>query len=221
MADKKSKQFPHQWPDGTWHSITYQQHVINTNQKTSASDYYNQAGYSPANVQEAQAALGVQVTGPQAGQPTAAAAAAAAPVTPQPFDPALEDARQGAQWRVGINDAESAYQRARTAYESGYDANGLRNMANPYAQAQLFEDDYKRSLAGVLNGAGNQLYSGAYGRAKGREDRLYAQQSDRLQRDTANAYHGIGAGQLQTYGENSLGVSGEARAALKRSIYGS
>lgn len=145
------------------------------------------------------------------------------PIQQQPFDPEVEAARLSAQWNVGIGGAEVAYQTGQTAYESGYDANGLRNNANPYSQAKLLEDNWKRSLMGAQNSyaAQGQYNSGAYGRAKAREDRLYAQGSDRLQRDTANAYHGIGAGQLQNYASNALGVSADTFAALRRAVYGS
>lgn len=33
MAAKKSAQYPHQWPDGTWHSIPYAQHQANVGQQ--------------------------------------------------------------------------------------------------------------------------------------------------------------------------------------------
>jgi hypothetical protein len=145
------------------------------------------------------------------------------PIAPQPFDPEFEAKKLSAGMNIGLSDAEAGYQKGTLAYDTGYDATGQRNTANPYSQAQLLEDNYRRSLMGASNSyaAMGQYNSGAYGRAKGREDRLYAQGSDRLQRDTTAAYHGIGAGQLGTYASNALGVSGGAYDALKRSIYGS
>jgi hypothetical protein len=143
--------------------------------------------------------------------------------SPQPFDPAAEQARLQATLNVGLSGAETGYQRGLTAYDTGYDPTGARNHANPYSQAQLLEDNYHRSQAGTRNSmaAVGQYNSGAYGRAAARDDRVYAQGSDALQRGAAETYHGLGVGQLQTYGQNSTGVSAETLAALRRAIYGS
>jgi hypothetical protein len=213
LAATSSTKNPHQWPDGTWHSITYQQHVKNQNQKP-----YNPVGYNPANIQNLEQATGQQSGGPDAGQPLPKPDV---PLT-QPFDPEFEATKLGATWNVSLSDAEAGYQSGNLAYDTGYDANGQRNSANPYNQAQMLEDNYHRSQLGTTNSyaAQGQYNSGAYGRAQGHNDRLYAQGSDRLQRDTADAYHGIRVGQLQTYAGNALGVSGDSFEALKKAIYG-
>jgi hypothetical protein len=159
---------------------------------------------------------GIPTPGPGAGLVGAGPA-------PQPFDPALEQQKQQAKWNVGLSDSEAGYQRGLTSYDTGYDASGARNFANPYSQAQLMEDEFRRSKMGTMNSyaAMGQYNSGARVRAEGRDDRLYAQSSDALQRGAAQTYHGLGAQQLQTYGQNSVGVSAEAMAALRRAIYGS
>jgi hypothetical protein len=142
---------------------------------------------------------------------------------PQPFDPELANKQLGATWNVQLGDAEAKYQTGQTAYSTGYNADGSRNTANPYAQAQLLEDNWRRSITGTNNSmaAAGQYFSGARLNAQARNDRLYAVDSDTLQRGAADTYHGIGKNQLQTYAQNSLGVTGGAYDALKRSLYGS
>lgn len=153
----------------------------------------------------------------------APAAPAAGPVTaPQPFDPAAEAAKQQAQWNIQTGGAEAAYQTGQTAYQSGYNADGSLNASNPYSQAQLLQDSYKRGVTGTNNSmaAAGQLYSGARLNAQGRNDRQYAEGSA-AQRDAAmNAYHQIQFGQLQNYGANAAGGNQAGFDALRRSIYG-
>lgn len=144
------------------------------------------------------------------------------PVTPQPFDPALEAQRLGATWNVQLADSEAGFQRGETAWGSGYNADGSLNSSNPYSQAMLLQDSYKRGVAGTNNSmaAQGQLYSGARLNAQAHNDRVYAEQSS-AQKDTARqAYHGIDYGRLSTYGQNSLGVSGADYDALRRAVYG-
>jgi hypothetical protein len=146
-----------------------------------------------------------------------------APVAqPQPFDPAFEAQKLGATWNVQTGDAEAGWQRDRTAWGLGYNADLSLNTSNPYSQAMLLQDNYKRSITGTNNSmaAAGQLYSGARLNAQARNDRLYAQGSSGLRDQAQNAYHGIGYGQLQNYGANSLGVSQGGFEALKRAIYG-
>lgn len=141
----------------------------------------------------------------------------------QPFDPAFEAQKLGAQWNASVANSEAKYQTGQTAYRTGYNQDGSVNAANPYSQAQLLQDSYKRSQAGTLNGyaAQGQLYSGARQNAVARDDRNYAQGSDQLRQGALDTYHGIGVGQLQSYGQNALGVSGADYDALRRALYGS
>lgn len=147
---------------------------------------------------------------------------APAPPMPQPFDANQELARLQASMNIGLSDAEGTYQTGRTGYQTGYNAAGARDFSNPYSQAQLLEDEYKRSLSGTTNSyaAQGQLNSGAKGRALARDDRLYAQSSAGLRDQAADTYHSIGAGRLQTYASNAAGVNSGAFDSLRRSVYG-
>jgi hypothetical protein len=142
--------------------------------------------------------------------------------TPQPVDPALESARQGAQWNVSLADSNAGFQRGETAWGTGYNADGSLNASNPYSQAMLLQDEYKRGQAGTNNSmaAQGQLYSGARLNAQARNDRLYAQGSAAQKDNARQTYHGIGYGQLQSYGSNALGTSSADYDALRRQVYG-
>jgi hypothetical protein len=147
-------------------------------------------------------------------------------VQPEPFDPYLENQRITAIRNIGLGDAEAGWQQGQLQRNSGFDANGNLVTAgadfNPFSQAMLLQDEYKRGQTGTLNSyaAMGQYNSGAYGRAQGRQDRLYAQGYDALRTGTQAAYHGIQAGRLQNYASNSLGVSDADFAALRRNFYG-
>lgn len=167
----------------------------------------------------AAAALAMQ----RARSAPAAPTAPVAPVIPPLFDPAVEQQRLASTFNVQLADADAGYQRGQLAYNSGYDATGARNTANPYAQAQRLEDMWRRSQLGTNNSmaAQGQYFSGARLNAQATNDREYAQSSDALKRSTQDAYYGIGRNQLQSYASNSLGVSGGAYDSLRKSVYGS
>lgn len=197
MASKKSAKYPHKWPDGTYHS------------KPWSSQLGNIGG------------IGINIGA--AGQTSQKVLDAPPPLPdlPQPFDPEFEAAKLGAQWNVQISDGDAGYQRGQLAYNTGYNADGTRNTANPYAQAQLLEDSWRRSQTGTNNSmaASGQYFSGARLNAQARNDREYAIGSDTLRRGTGDQYYGISRGQLQSYAGNSLGVSGGAYEALRKSLY--
>lgn len=165
-----------------------------------------------------QALLGSAATQGTPGSPDVAPP----PVTPQPVDTALENAKLGANWNAGLAGAEAGWQRDQTAWGTGYNADGSRNSSNPYSQAQLMQDEYKRGVTGTNNNyaAQGQLYSGARLNAQAGNDRRYAEGSSGLRDRAQGAYHGIGYGQLSAYGSNAAGVSGEDYGALKRQVYG-
>lgn len=208
MAAHKSAQNPYQWPDGTWHSIPRDQYELQ----------------KPGNAQT-QAVFGNWHPGMTLPEARALAApfSPPPPVTPPPVDPALENARLGASWNITTADSEAKYQGGETAWGTGYNADGSLNTSNPYSQAMLLQDTYKRSVTGANNSmfAAGQGYSGARSNAQAHNDRTYAEGSSALRDSTRQAYHGIDYGRLQTYGSNSLGVSNEGYAALHRSVYGS
>lgn len=198
------------WPDGSrGHSISWDVHQGNLRKQAYDKSKGNTFGtsFAPASP----------------GSPAAVAAAESPPVTAQPVDPALESAKLGASWNISTADGEAGYQRGETAWGTGYNADGSLNSSNPYSQAMLLQDQYKRSVTGANNSmaAAGQLYSGARLNAQAHNDRVYAEGSSALKDSARKAYHGIDYGQLQTYGSNSLGVSGEGYAALHRAVYGS
>lgn len=172
------------------------------------------------------AAPGVIATGPPKGIPASAApapAAAGPPVTPQPFDPVLESQKLGATWNNQLAGSEAGYQRGETAWGTGYNADGSLNTSNPYSQAMLLQDSYKRGITGTNNSmaAAGQLYSGARVNAQAHNDRVYAEGSSALKDQARQTYHGLDFGQLQTFGQNALGTSDADYQALRRSVYGS
>lgn len=144
------------------------------------------------------------------------------PVTPQPVDPALEAQRLGAQWSQQTAAGEAKYQRGETAWGLGYNADGSLNSSNPYSQAMLLQDEYKRSVTGTNNSlaAAGQYSSGARLNAQARNDRLYSQGSSALRDQARQSYHAADYGQLSSYGQNALGVSGADYDALRRVVYG-
>lgn len=219
MADKKSATNKYQWPNGSWHSIPWAQQIERL-QAQAAAAVKNQG--TGAQIMAAGGAYYKAMGIPDPNADRAPIPDAAPTQLPQPFDPAFEAQKLGATWNVQTSDAEAAYQRGQTAYNTGYDATGARNTANPYAQAQLLEDSWRRSVMGSDNSmaAAGQYFSGARLNAQARNDREYAVGSDQLKRSAADTYHGIGRGQLQTYASNSLGTNNEGYAALKRSLYG-
>jgi hypothetical protein len=201
MAAKKSAQYPYQWPNGEWHSEPWSTHVS------------HQQPFAGVDTSHIGAIQGSSLSAP-------------APA-PQPFDPNLEIQKLQAGMNVGLSGAESAWQSGQLQRSSGFDASGNLVTAgkdfNPFSQAMLLQDSYKRSKAGTNTGyaAQGQLYSGAYGRAQNRNDLNYAQGYDALRTGTLQGYHGIGAGQLQTYANNTLGLSGDQFQSLRRNVYGS
>ena len=197
------------WPDGKAHSIPYARHLQNVNAN-------NPNG---ANLGQIVAAGGL----PQALAAPAAAPGPAAPVAaPQPYDPAYQASVTSANRNVALGNNEATWQTQQTGYDLGYDQNGQFNAANPYSQAQLLQDNYKRSQLGTTNSmaAQGQLYSGAIQNARATDDRNYSQSDAALRRQAVGAYHGIQAGQLNNYATNSVGVSDASFNSLLKSTYG-
>lgn len=209
MAKKKSDRYKHQWPDGSWHSISWADHQFNTT-KAKPGEIKIAApggGFTPVEQYDFGYGPGVMQA------PVAA---------PQPVDPAFEAAKQSAQWNITTSDAEANYQTGQTAYQLGYNADGSLNTSNPYSQAMLLQDNYKRSQVGTNNSmaAAGQLYSGARLNAQGRNDRLYAEGSAGLRDQAQDRYHNIGYGRLTTYGQNSIGTNQAGYDAVRRAVYG-
>lgn len=198
------------WPDGSkGHSISWEVHQGNLRKQSYDKAKGNTFGSSFApSAPGSPIAVGISELPP--------------PVTPQPVDPAYEAQKLGAAWNIQTADGEAGYQRGETAWGTGYNADGSLNTSNPYSQAMLLQDQYKRSVTGANNSlaAAGQYYSGARLNAQARNDRTYAQGSSALKDSARQAYHGIDYGQLQSYGSNSLGVSSGGYDALRRQVYG-
>lgn len=142
------------------------------------------------------------------------------PVAPPPPDPAYEayKAQQGLQ--AGISNADATYQRGNLGYESGYGANGARDYTNPYSQAALYEESYKRSKLGTTNSYASQgqLYSGAYGRMQGENARNESINQNSLAHQAAAGYHGIDVNQASNSINYGSGNVDQGLAALLKAL---
>lgn len=112
---------------------------------------------------------------------------------------------------------EAAYQTGQAEQHFGYGASGA---ANPYSQAALLEESYKRSKLGTSNSyAGQgQLHSGAYSRMQGENQRNYSIQSDANRRAYDDAIHQIGYGQAQAGANYATGMDDASFEALLRAL---
>lgn len=167
---------------------------------------------------------GPGVLGPN-GVPPAGPGPQAAPL---PVDPYLELQKLQATQNTQLSDADAAYDTGTLARSSGFDANGnlIQQGAaafNPYSQAMLLQDQYKRNQSGTSNSyaAMGQFNSGAYGRAKEHDARLYGQDFDALKTSAQQGYHGIDRSRLGTYASNAGGVGSSSFESLLKSVYGS
>jgi hypothetical protein len=138
---------------------------------------------------------------------------------PQPPDPYLAFQTLQANQNITLGDADASYQQGELGRSSGFDATGnliQQGSAafSPYSQAMLLQDQFKRNQAGTQNSyaAQGQYNSGAYGRAKERDSRLYGQDYDALKTSAQQGYHGINQGRLSTYANNALGT-GQGRSS--------
>lgn len=164
----------------------------------------------------AQGAQNVQAAGPSVS-PTGPGGAWEPSVGGRPLDPQEEAYRLGAGRNVTLAQGEGAYQRGQAEQFYGYGASGA---ANPYSQAALLEESYKRSKLGTTNNyaSSGQLHSGAYGRMQGENQRQYSIGVDRNRREYDQTVHGINYGVAQTVANNGIGVDEETYKALLRAL---
>lgn len=135
----------------------------------------------------------------------------------QPLDPALATYQVGAQRNLDLATGQVPYEQGVLDQTYGYGAGGA---ANPYSRAALLQENYKRSVAGTTNsyaGSG-QLYSGAYGRAQGENQRRYSIASDANRRQYDQASHGLGASVGQAAATYGTGLSNADYEALLRAL---
>lgn len=130
----------------------------------------------------------------------------------QPLDPQFESYKATATRNLQTSQLGGAYQSAQIGNEYGFGA----DKSNPYSQAKLLEESWKRSKLGTTNSyaSSGQLNSGAYARMQGENDRNYSIGVDRGTRDMNQALAGVSLGQLQAAGEYGAGVSGADFQAL-------
>jgi hypothetical protein len=123
-----------------------------------------------------------------------------------------------------LGQAGATYQLGQLQQEYGY---GETGAANPYSRAALLQESFQRSKLGTTNNyaAGGQLYSGAYGRAQGENQRQYSIGENANRRAYDQAVYGVNYGQAQnaaTYGtgmddaafEACLGLWGSSHASF-------
>lgn len=112
---------------------------------------------------------------------------------------------------------EATYQKGQAEQYYGYGASGA---ANPYSQAALLEESFKRSKLGTTNSyAGQgQLHSGAYNRMQNENQRNYSIQSDANRRAYDDAVHQANYGQAQTAANYGAGVDQASFEALLRAM---
>jgi hypothetical protein len=156
------------------------------------------------------------------GPPKGTAARAPLAAAPQPFDPNYEAQKLTAGRNVALGNNEATWQTQNAGYNLGYNPDGTSNAANPYSQAQLLTDSYKRSRLGTQNDMAGQgqLYSGSLLNAQATNDRGYSQADAALRQRALEQYHGINAGKLANYASNASGVSDADYAALLKATYG-
>jgi hypothetical protein len=149
------------------------------------------------------------------------AATPLAPVNPYvsqapPVDPQYEAYRVSAQRNVALGDADATYQAARIENQYGLGA----DRSNPYSDARMLEDAYKRNQRGTLNSYAAQKGSGAYLRAQDEDKRNYSIGYDRLSRDYTDAKYGVARGQLQSYADYGVGVDDARFQSILRGLGG-
>jgi hypothetical protein len=169
------------------------------------STFHPPAAHGPAKGVPAPTRPGNSLTGPgvQAAPPD---------VGGRPLDPAEIAAGVSANRNLALGQAGATYQLGQLQQEYGY---GETGAANPYSRAALLQESFQRSKLGTTNNyaAGGQLYSGAYGRAQGENQRQYSIGENANRRAYDQAVYGVNYGQAQnaaTYGTDMDQTSYEA-----------
>ena len=132
-----------------------------------------------------------------------------------PLDPQAEAARISGGRNLAIANADASYSTGVAEQTFGYGASGA---ANPYSRAALLQESFTRAKRGTLNSAGNQLYSGAYGRAQDENARNYSIAEDANRRAYDSAIYGINRGKASAAANYGTGMSDEDFNALLRAL---
>lgn len=119
--------------------------------------------------------------------------------SPLPFDPTYES--QGALNQQQLDQALAAlqYQRGRTGYDTGFNAQGQVDLSNPFSQAKLLERTFQQGQRGTTNqmAAGGQLYSGALQRNLDEGAFRYGADFDRLRQAALDRFNQLGQQEQQ------------------------
>ena len=128
-------------------------------------------------------------------------------VAPQPIDPQFEYQKAAATRNLQVGQLGAAYQGAQIGNEYGFGS----DKSNPYSQAKLLEESWKRSKLGTTNNyaSSGQLHSGAFQRMQGENDRNYSIGVDRGTRDMNDALANVALGQMQNSADYGFGVAGD------------
>lgn len=139
---------------------------------------------------------------------------------PIPIDPSAENARINADRAIQTGLGNRTYQQGQLSQNYGYNAQGQRDYSNPYSRAALLQESYGRSKTGTTNSyAGQgQLYSGAYGRMQGENDRNYSIGSDQLQRSASQAYGGLDQSFLDSLSGYGTAIGADKWAELMKAL---
>jgi hypothetical protein len=129
-----------------------------------------------------------------------------------PVDPYLEARKAAAQRTLQIGHAQDQYQFGRIENQFGFGS----DMSNPYSQAKLLEESYKRSRQGSVTSyaAQGQLYSGALQRKTEDDYRNYNIGVDQARR----SYEGAKGDVLRGATERYSGVLGDIDEATFQSL---
>lgn len=135
-----------------------------------------------------------------------------------PVDPYLEARKVAAQRTLQIGAAQDTYQLGRIENMYGFGS----DMSNPYSQAKLLEDTYKRTKRGseTSYAAQGQLYSGALQRKLEDDYRNYNVQTDQARRAYQDAKGEVQRGQVDRYSGILGDIDEQTYQSLLRALGG-
>lgn len=215
MANKKSAQNPYKWANGSYHTRPERNSPAKPKKPLygpNGSRVLITDHMTPAD----RAKLGSSVTSYMASPGYKKAAAANAPPV-QPLDPNVVNAQVTSTRNIQVGDAQATFQQGNLDQDYGFGAGGA---ANPYSRAALLQENFKRSQLGTTNSYASQgqLYSGAYGRMQGENQRNYSIGYDQLHREYDQRTGDIAFGRLQNYADAGTNVSQSQWAGLYASL---
>jgi hypothetical protein len=109
------------------------------------------------------------------------------------FDSSYWNEVASAQTGYGIDQARIGLDRDRLGYDTGFGANGLVDVRNPYNQALMLQRGWEQSQSGINNSmaAQGQLYSGARRRSLSEDTFNYNRNRTNLQTSAQRGYQDL------------------------------